>query len=238
MTRRVVVAWAVHLYTAAGAVLGAGALVAAAAGDFRSAWLLIYATIWIDSTDGFLARVVRVEQVLPGIDGRRLDDIVDYLCWVFVPVVLLVLAGRLPGWVAPAPLLASAYGFARVDAKTAEGYFLGFPSYWSLVGFYLYEFTVSQRVGTVLVLVLSALVFVPLRFPYPTRTRPFRPLTLALGALWSLCLLVLMLRLPDRPRAFALLSLYYPLYYVALTVWLWWRGHPERARERSTAPGG
>lgn len=232
VARQVVFAWAVHLYTASGAVLCAWALFAAIAGDFRRAWTLLFVTIFIDSTDGALARAARVKDVLPGFDGRRLDDIVDYLCWVFAPMVLLVQAGLLPAWATTAPILASAYGFGQAEAKTDDDYFLGFPSYWSLVGFYLYEFQTPPRYGIPLILVLSVLVFVPFRYPYPTQTRQLRALTLALGVPWAILVLALLLLLPDRPRGLATLSLYYPAYYAALTVALWWRRRTDTERGR------
>jgi phosphatidylcholine synthase len=239
VTLRTALAWAVHLYTACGAVLCAAALLAAGAGDFRRAWLLLFATIAIDATDGPLARAARARDALPSFDGRRLDDIVDYLCWVFAPAVLLVEAGLLPAWAAAAPLLASAYGFGQVAAKTDDHYYLGFPSYWSLLGFYCYEFETPTRVVVPLILAFSLLVFVPLRYPYPTRTRPLRPLTLALGAAWGVLLVALAARLPERPRLPLLLSLYYPAYYSLLTLYLWWRRHagPGRATAQSAQEG-
>ena len=36
------------------------------------------------------------------------------------------------------PLLASAYGFSQVNVKTDDGFFLGFPSYWNIVAYYLF----------------------------------------------------------------------------------------------------
>lgn len=217
MGRRVVFAWGVHLYTALGAVLCAWAILAIVAADYRAAWLLISATIFIDATDGVLARAARVKEVLPGFDGRRLDDIVDYLCWVFAPTLLMVEAGLLPAWAAAAPLLASAYGFGQAEAKTADDEFLGFPSYWSIVAFVLYEFTVPQRFAVPLVLLLSVLVFVPIRYPYPTRMRTMRAATILLGVPWAIIGVALAALLPDRPR-WAILYLYYPLYYLGLTV--------------------
>lgn len=231
MRGRTISAWLVHLYTASSAVFGLAATLAIVAGDFRRAWLLLFATLFIDSTDGALARAARVGEVLPHFDGRRLDDIVDYLCWVFIPMVLLVEAGLLPAWAAAAPLLASGYGFAQEQAKTDDDFFLGFPSYWSMVGFYLYAFELSPRYGVPLILVLSVLVFVPLRYPYPTKTRAMRAVTLGLGVPWALLCIYLAAVLPARPRALVLLSLYYPAYYVALTVALW-------LRRRAGATGG
>ncbi len=88
-----------------------------------------------------LARRFRVKETIPWFDGALLDNIVDYLTYVFAPVVLLWTTDYLPdgalGWVVAAlPLLASSYQFCRVDAKTDDHFFLGFPSYWNVVAFY------------------------------------------------------------------------------------------------------
>ena len=55
---------------------------------------LFVATI-VDATDGMLARRARVKEVLPDVDGARIDDIVDYMTFVFVPMLLLEAAGGL-----------------------------------------------------------------------------------------------------------------------------------------------
>jgi len=230
LSRQRILAWLVHLYTASGAALSAWAILAVVARDFRLAWLLIAITIAIDSTDGFLARRLRVKNVLPGIDGRRLDDIVDYLCWVFVPIIILVALGSLPAWAAAAPLIASGYGFAQADAKTPDHYFLGFPSYWSIVAFILFLFAAPSMVATPLILILSVLVFVPIRYPYPTQMRALRTPTLLLGIPWAVLGFALLL-LPDPSRWLVVLFCYYPLYYLLLTIYLAWQ---RRLAERST----
>ena len=108
-------------------------------------------------------------------------------------------------------------------AKTEDDYFLGFPSYWSLIGFYLYVFQTSQPFNVALILFLSVLVFVPIRFPYPTKTKPFRPLTLLCGGTWGVMMLVLLFGLPNPPMWVAWASLAMVPYYLGLTTWLWWR---------------
>src|ERR1041385_7336533 len=118
MSLRTWAAWGVHLYTAIGAPLGLVALVASGQGYFRLAFVCMTIATFIDSTDGMLARRIGVKQVLPQFDGARLDDIVDYLNYVVVPVVLAYQAGLIPAgfWglmIASAPLLASGYGFAQ-----------------------------------------------------------------------------------------------------------------------------
>lgn len=223
MARRKTLAWLVHLYTASGAVLSAWALLAIFGGDFRLAWFLIFVTIVIDSTDGLLARRAAVKAVLPNFDGRRLDDIVDYLCWVFVPTLLLVEARMLPAWAAAFPLLASGYGFAQEDAKTPDNYFLGFPSYWSIVAFILYLFAAPIQFVTPLILFLSVMVFVPFRYPYPTRMRALRGLTIGLGVPYAALWVAAIWLLPARPRWLAIALCSYPLYYALLTFYLAWR---------------
>ena len=220
MQLRTILAWGVHLYTALSAPLGVWATFAIFAGDYRLAWLLLFATIILDSTDGIMARAVRVWDVLPTFDGRRLDDIVDYGTWVVVPTILLVQAGLLPAWAAPAPLLASCYGFAQTAAKTDDDYFLGFPSYWSLLGFYLFMFDTPVPFNTAVILFFSVMVFVPIRYPYPTKTPQLRTLTLALGAITGAAMIACIVMLPDFPRWLLWATLVYPAYYIVLTAWL------------------
>ena len=88
---------AVHLYTASGSVLGLLIVLAAFDGNVVAALWLVLATLFIDGTDGMLARRLRVKETIPWFDGARMDDIVDYLTYVFAPVVLLWTTDRLPG---------------------------------------------------------------------------------------------------------------------------------------------
>ncbi len=87
---------AVHLYTASGAVLALLIMVAAFQGEaVRALWLML-AALAIDSTDGLLARRLRVSEALPFFDGAMLDNIVDYMTYVFAPMLLLWSEGYLP----------------------------------------------------------------------------------------------------------------------------------------------
>jgi phosphatidylcholine synthase len=226
--------WLVHLYTASGSVLALLIVIAAFDGDAETALWLGLATLVIDGTDGMLARRLRVKETIPWFDGARLDDIVDYLTYVFAPVVLLWTTGRLPdgpiGWVLAAlPLLASSYQFCRVDAKTSDHFFLGFPSYWNIVAFYVFVLDLGPATVGMILLVCSVLVFVPVRYVYPSRTRAFQNLTLALTALWLATYAVLVAQLPHPHPVVVTVSLAYLAYYVALSGWL-----TARAVRRST----
>lgn len=224
MPWRLIFAWLVHLYTALGVVVGFIAVLSIEHGDFRSAYFLMGLAVLLDATDGTLARAAQVKQVIPWFDGDALDGIVDYFNYVIVPVLLLYRANLLPSddalWLAMLPLLASAYGFSRKDAKTADHFFLGFPSYWNIVVFYLHVLRSPLWVNAFIVIGLSILVFVPIKYIYPSRSPRFRVQTNALGAIWAVCILYVMYRFPDPPRAAVFASLIFPAYYTALSLWL------------------
>src|SRR3954470_21152520 len=223
-------AWAVHAYTATGALAAFAAVLAVFDDRYRAAFALLVLATMIDATDGVLARLARVKDVTPNFDGARLDDIVDYLTFVFVPMLLLFQAGLLPsGWgtaVAAAILMSSAYGFSSTDAKTDDHFFTGFPSYWNIAALYLYAAHLRPVVNGIVLLVLSALVFVRIRYVYPSWTPGLRGLTIALCVIWSVLVLQMILMLPDVPEPLLLTSLFFPLYYLVLSLVL----HGRRAR--------
>ncbi|HUR71333.1 MAG TPA: hypothetical protein VMZ02_05065 [Candidatus Limnocylindrales bacterium] len=217
-------AWLVHIYTALGAVLGLYTILAVEEANFRLAFLLMACTVIIDATDGALARAARVKEIIPWFDGTLLDNLVDYLNYVIVPSLLLLRAHLLPEqdglWLAAMPVLSSAYGFCRSDAKTADHFFLGFPSYWNIVFFYLYALQTALWINAFVIIALSILVLVPVRFIYPSRSPSFRYQLNALGAIWGVAILYLIFKLPNPPRWLLLASLIFPAYYTALSLWL------------------
>ena len=228
-------AWLVHFYTASGAVLAFAATLAAFGLRFREAFLLLIASTFVDATDGMLARRAGIPAATPAFDGARLDDIVDYLTFVFVPMVILYLAGDLPAgwgfWVVAAVLLSSGYGFASLDAKTSDYFFTGFPSYWNIVALYLHAARTPPVFNAVVLLVLVVMVFVRIGYVYPSRTPVLRGLTNLLGAIWAAMMLAAVWLMPGTPRALLIASLFFPVYYTVLSFWL-------HARRRRALAGG
>jgi phosphatidylcholine synthase len=217
----------VHCYTASGVLFAlAGAMeLSAAAPDPRRVFLALIAAVLVDATDGTLARRWEVKRVLPAIDGRTIDDIVDYLTYTFVPLLLIWRMGWVPEpralWIAPA-LVASLFGFANTGAKDeAGGFFLGFPSYWNIVAFYAGYFHRywGPWVNAVLLLFLAVLTVLPVRFLYPNLApRPWRGPVVVGAIVW---LGVLLWLLPDYPGGSAGLlavSLIYPAFYGGLSI--------------------
>jgi phosphatidylcholine synthase len=230
-----VIAWIAHLYTASGALLAFLAATDIFEHDYRTAFFWLYLQVAIDATDGLLARGLRVRQRLPWFNGAKLDDIVDYLCYVFIPALLVWRGLLVPDrWSVPvvaAMLLSSAYGFNRDDAKTDDHYFLGFPSYWNIVVFYMLVARWPPEVNAVILLALAVLVFVPIRYLYPSRGAAFQRATLALGLAWAILMLVMLWQFPAVSPVVLIASMIFPIYYVVLSFWL------EFRRRRGVAAG-
>ena len=214
-------AWLVHLYTASGTLLAFLALNRIFYDRYRDAFFWLILAVVVDATDGLLARRADVASRLPWFNGSKLDDIVDYLTYVFVPAFLvwhaLLVPDRWSTTVVAAMLLSSAYGFNRADTKTADGFFTGFPSYWNVVVFYLYLAGWSPEANAAILIVLAALVFVPIRYVYPSRTAVWRVPTMVLGALWGLLMIAMLWQMPALSRPIFWASLVFPVYYVSLS---------------------
>jgi phosphatidylcholine synthase len=219
-------AWLVHLYTALGLVCAAGIAVLIVRGDstsFREAFFLMMLATAIDASDGWLARRARVKEVLPGFDGSALDNLIDFHTYTSLPLLLIWRADLLPGtlaWLLVLPLLASAYGFSQVNVKTDDGFFLGFPSYWNIVAYYLFVLQPPVWISTTLIVVCAVLTFIPTHYIYATKGGRFATLVNGGSAIWFVLLgLALFGPEPYRPTV-ATLSLAYPVMYLALSLFV------------------
>lgn len=238
---RKILAWAVHAYTASGALTGLLAIEFASQHRFRASFVMMAIATVIDASDGVMARRLEVKRHIPHFDGALLDNIVDYLTYVVAPAYLMVCAQMLPGGVfgyavAAAILLSSAYGFCRTNAKTPDHYFLGFPSYWNLVAFYLYCFKLRPALNAVILLGFAAMVFVPIKYIYPSRTELLRRLTITLGIIWAVLIAYLLATLHSPNHFLVWLSFsfigYYLIMSVVLHAWTAWALHRSRVDER------
>ena len=218
--------WIAHAYTATGTVWAFFATAMTFAENFRAAFIFLVVATFVDSTDGVLARAFNVKERIPHFDGALLDNIIDYMTFVFIPALIVWRAGLVPAPlvipVCAAMLMSSAYGFAHAGAKIEEGdhFFTGFPSYWNIVVVYLYILQPRPMVSAILLAVLAVLVFVPIRYVYPSRTRTYQNVTLFLGATWAALFTFMIFRLPETGGPWTALSLVFPVWYVALSLWL------------------
>jgi phosphatidylcholine synthase len=190
-------AWAVHVLTASGVVLGFLALAAIERQQWREALLWLFAALIVDGIDGTLARAAKVKLRVPRIDGAALDLVIDYLSYVFVPIVFIWRGGYLPEGVAlplaAAVLVSSLYVFARRDMKTDDGYFRGFPALWNLIAFYFFVTSPDQAAAAAIIALLVVLTFAPVHVIHPFRVRDYGAAPAALSILWGLSTVALFL---------------------------------------------
>jgi phosphatidylcholine synthase len=217
--------WLVHAYTTTGVVLALLMVHFAYEGRIEAVLWLFLAAMVVDGTDGFAARYFKVKTVVPSLDGALLDNIVDYLTYAFAPMVLLWANGYLPdgawgGVLAASPLVASCYQFCRSDAKTDDHFFLGFPSYWNVAAFYIIVMEFSVTATTWLLVVLAILVFVPVKYVYPSRTLDLWWFNMSMATAWLVLFGVVVAQLPDPNPWLIGISLAYPAVYLVESLWL------------------
>ena len=185
---RAILPAAVHCLTALGAVCALLALRAALAEEWVGLFVWLGIALLIDGVDGTLARLTNITTVLPRFSGERLDLIIDYLTYVFVPALALLFGGFLEGalgvLLAALILLSSLYHFADTESKTADYCFVGFPALWNVVAFYAFALGMRPWLAAAVVILLIVLTFVPWKWAHPLRTPLLRPVTLLVLMAW------------------------------------------------------
>ncbi|NTU55677.1 MAG: hypothetical protein HGA79_05460 [Anaerolineales bacterium] len=214
----------VHLFTATGAVWGFLTLIAIWEGNYRLAILYIIVAMFVDGFDGILARWLDVKTYATWIDGGLMDNIIDYLNYVVVASLLLI---RVPDLMpqglemvaAVSILLTSAFQFSQVEAKTDEDsyFFKGFPSVWNFLVVYMMLLGLNPWINFAALVICNILIFVPVKYLYPTRNNRLRRLTLVVTYLYGVLGVWGLLQYPDVPSWVAPVSFIYVVYYAAMS---------------------
>ncbi|MDC0037639.1 phosphatidylcholine/phosphatidylserine synthase [Alphaproteobacteria bacterium] len=196
-----IAAWAVHGFTASGAVLGFLAIISIFNNDLVGAFLWLGLALLIDGLDGSLARKIGVTDKTPNIDGSALDLVIDYLNYVIIPALMIYWFQFVPpGWEVyiPAGIFAvSLYTFANINMKTSDYYFSGFPAVWNIVVLYFYILGTNLWINLVVIIILYILTFVPIKFVHPLRVKDLRNYTIFATILWSASTLKLVTTNPN-----------------------------------------
>jgi phosphatidylcholine synthase len=220
--KRVIAAYGVHLFTATGAVWGFLGLLAIFEHNWRMMIIYMIVAMLVDGFDGMLARWADVKKYAKGIDGALLDNILDYLNYVVVPALFLVEADVLPYGTrllaACSILLTSAYQFTQSDAKTDDHHFKGFPSYWNVAALYMLLMNLPQWWNFGFLMLFNVLVFVPIKYIYPSRNSYLRKLTLGLTYLYGAVGIWGLIQYPNQPKWVVWASFIYVAYYLVLSL--------------------
>jgi phosphatidylcholine synthase len=182
-------AFAVHVFTASGAALGFLALILATGEHWAAMFFCLGMALLVDGLDGPLARAFDVAGTLPRWAGDVLDNVVDFVTYVFVPAYAIAASGFLPPALAVAGgvviCITGALYFADSRMKTEDNFFRGFPVVWNLVAFYIYVLEPPSWLTAAAVAALAVLTFLPVRFVHPLRVRRGRVLNVVLMVAWA-----------------------------------------------------
>lgn len=223
-----VAAWSVHAFTASAACIGVFSLVKIYQHQYIFALWLMLITVVIDAVDGSFARLAKIKEILPRIDGTLLDNIVDYLNYVITPCFfLLVKPNMLPSDYSVVLIagitITSAYQFCQSDAKTPDHFFKGFPCYWNIALFYMFILDTSALTNAILLTILSILIFIPVKYVYPSRldylteSKILKILMHICSIIYAISSICVLISYPDTNIVCLSLSLAYIVMYLFLS---------------------
>ena len=215
--------WFPHLVTASGLFFGFLSIVAIFESQHRTALIWMTAAVVSDAVDGTLARKLKSANKLRGFDGKMLDEIVDYITYVMVPVLFIYKANLIPStsniWILPAILIASAYQFAQANAKTHDNFFTGFPSYWNVAVFYMLLLNLGPTTNLILLIIVATLIFVPIKYYYPSRNTKHKLTIMSLTLIWGLSGISLIITYPTIYSIPLWISILCSSYYFAISIY-------------------
>jgi len=220
-------AWSVHIFTASGLIAGFMAILAINEKDWRTAMFWLSITLLIDGIDGTFARMFKVKEVLPHIDGKTIDFVVDFATYAIIPAYFFYAAELVPeAWNLPCTfliLLVSALYYGKEGMVSADMYFIGFPVLWNIVVFYLvFVFQASPFINVFLIFAFAIAHFIPIKFAYPSQGSHFQKPSLFVSALFLFVMLAILYLFPERNTILTILAWGCGLYFGFLAVYDTW----------------
>jgi len=197
-------AWSVHIFTASGLLAGFMAILAINEHDWRSTMFWLLACLIIDGIDGTFARLFRVKEVLPYMNGQTIDYVIDFATYAIIPAYFFYEAELVEqDWRLPLTfliLLVSALYYGKEGMVSDDNYFVGFPVLWNMVVFYLvFVLSCSPLLNGLLVVLFAILHFVPIKFAYPSQASRLKGLTIAASLIFLIALPLSVYYYPEKP---------------------------------------
>lgn len=221
-------AWFVHLYTASGGIFALLSVIAISNHDWALSMIWMFVCFFIDGSDGLLARKFRVREVLPNIDGKSIDYVIDFLTYAFIPAYFTFASNLLsPNLRLPASILivlTSAIYYGRQGMVSSKNQFSGFPVLWNLVIFYeFFIFQFNPTINALLIVAFGALHFAPVQVSYPSKNIRKNPLPFIIG-ITMLCVIIGILIIHPQRNNYLIGAAWAGfIYFFALSVfYTWW----------------
>ena len=89
-----------------------------------------------------------------------------------------------------------------------------------MLAFYVVVFELGTSATALLLAVFAVLVFVPVKYVYPSRTATLWTLNMTLATLWLVAFAAITAQLPDPNPLLVTASLGYLAYYAGVSFWL------------------
>ena len=214
-------AWGVHIFSASGLLAGFMAIIAISDKDVRAAmgWLLV--CLLIDGIDGTFARKFRVKDVLPNIDGKNIDYVVDFATYAIIPAFFFYSADLVDPFLdlplSLLILLVSAIYYGKKGMVSDDLYFIGFPVMWNMVVFYLiFIFALPMWMNAAVIVFFAILHFVPIKFAYPSRATRLKGMTVGFSVFLMLLMPIAVWLYPDVPFWLKVLATGNLLYFAVI----------------------
>lgn len=228
-------AWAVHLFTSSGLVAGFMAILAINEKDWRMAMIWLIVALVIDGIDGTFARMARTKEVLPEMDGKTIDYVIDFANYAIIPAYffyesqLVEEALRLP--LTAMILLVSALYYGKQGMISDDHFFIGFPVLWNVVVFYLvFVWPPIAWISTATVIFFCIIHFVPIKFLYPSQTARFSKVTIPVTVIMLITLIVIVFFYPDQKLWLSILANLCLAYFGCMAVYNTWIEKPVVAK--------
>lgn len=173
-----ILAWSVHLFTASGLIFAFLSIIAIDKGNWSEAFLWLVVCFVVDGLDGTFARKFNVADVIPSMDGKYIDYVIDFTTYAVIPAIFFYKANMTTDYLMmPAiclMLLSSGLYYGKKNMVADGQYFVGFPVLWNFVVFF--QFFVCGNIPLLnfwSVVVISIMHFIPIRYAYPSQTKRF-----------------------------------------------------------------
>ena len=217
-------AWGVHLFTAMGIVFALLALIAVSDRDWREVFLWLFLALVVDGVDGTLARRARVIQVLPEVNGKMIDSVIDFTTYALVPAFFFYQAGLAPpGWgliCASVMLLSAVLYYGKEGMISDSMHFVGFPVLWNVFVFFdFFIFVLPGWANVLLVFFFAVLHFVPIKFAYPSRATRWQGFTLFISLIALFAAALIIIEYPERSFALRTIVVVAAAYFIGLALW-------------------
>ncbi len=234
-----IAAWSVHLFTASGIIFALLAIIAIAHHEFVDCMFYLVIAFIIDGVDGTLARKFKVKEVLPYMEGKNIDFVIDFATYAIIPAYFLyeafwVIGGQnhhlLPEnntvklITTSILLLVSAIYYGKEPMVSKDMYFIGFPVMWNAVAFYMFFVIRLDAWMNVLVIIIFAILhFIPLKWAYPSQNKRFKYLNLGVGTIFLITNGLIMFYYPNEPIYLRYISALTLPYFIWNTLWVSFR---------------